>query len=105
SAFGATAQDPAQVGAVDELHREEESPLVEADIVHVDDVRVVERRTKARLVDDEPLVRCARTTGQNRFEHDELLELRDAPLARQVKLPHPTAREVANDFAAAERLG
>ena len=47
-------QQPLQIDALDELHRDEEVPVHFAEIVNADDVRVLEGRGGLRLVQESP---------------------------------------------------
>ena len=90
----------AQVLALDVLHGDEVRPLVDADVVDVRDVRVVEGRSGARLA-LEPLA-VDLVDGQLRREHLD----RDGPLQprvpRPVDLSHPSGPDGAEDLVRAE---
>ena len=88
------AQDPAQVLAVHVLHREEVLAVLEADVVDGGDVRVIERRDEARLVEqhpDEALVRGL--VPEDALQRDELRESADPVDAREEQLRHPAGAQ------------
>ncbi len=96
-------QDPAQILAVDVLHREEELAALFADVVNLDDVLVMQRGCEPRLVDehlDEPLI--ARLLRPNSFDHHVMFESGNAVGPREQYLRHSTGGEVANDLVPAE---
>ena len=86
-----------EILAMDVLHREEELAVVDADVVDLRDVRVLQRRGEPRFVDehrDEAAV--ARELRQDPFDHDQLLEAFDPDRARQIELGHAADRDLTN---------
>ena len=90
------AQHLAHVRAVHVLHREERRVGLGADVVDLDDVRVVERRRQPRLVEEHAQqLGIERVLRQDPLEHDQLLEAFDADAgqrARKISAMPPTAR-------------
>src|SRR5262249_1352825 len=91
--------------ADDVLHRDVRDAVVLVDVVDVDDVRVVEQRADARLVEehlDDP--RIVGELGAQPLDHDFLLEAGHRGLPRQVDPGHAAGRQPADErVAAAER--
>ena len=95
--------DLAQVLADDVLHREEEGAVVVADVVHLRDVGVMQRRRQASLRQQHPdEVLVVRVRREDPLERDQLLEavLRQRP--RHEQLRHPTDREPRQQLVLAE---
>ena len=100
------AHDGAQVLALNVLHRDEVGAVDHAEVEHLHDVRVRERRRDARLVEehlDEPLILVHR--GQDPLDDGELLEAADAALDRQEELGHAPRCELAHERVPAELAG
>ena len=73
--LGASAEHGEQIRAIDQLHDEEQAAIGGVEVVDLDDVRVIEVRRDARLLDehrDEVGVR--RQRGQHPLEHDRPIE-------------------------------
>ena len=94
--------EPPQVGAADELHREVEPVVRLAGLVHRDDVRMVERGLEHRLA-AEPggELRVGREVRREHLQRDRALE---RELRRLVHDAHPAAPEDALDAVAGDRL-
>jgi hypothetical protein len=92
-------QHVAHVLAVHVLHREEVAVADPTDVVDLRDVRMVELRGEAGLVEEhrhETMV--ARVLGHDPLEHHVALEARDADGAREVQLRHPARRQMSEDL-------
>ena len=99
------ADDPAEVLAVDVLHREEVLVVLEADVVDRGDVRVLERGDQPRLVEQhphEPLV--LRLLREDALQRDELREATDAVGAREEQLRHAAGAERSDERVAPQPL-
>ena len=79
-------QDLPQIHALDELHRDEDRPLELAELVHGDDVRVVQLGGDPRLVEEHPdeLV-LLRQVGEDPLDHRQPVVL---GVLREVQLRH-----------------
>lgn len=91
-------------GAVDELHRDEQRAVVDADVVDLDDVRVGEASQRLRLA-ERPLARFVGAVGQRPAYHldgDVAVELR---IAGAKDLAHAACAEPGDDPVAPHRLG
>src|SRR6185312_14107449 len=85
------------------LHREEVVAVLEADVVDLRDVRVVQRRREARFVEEHvDELRVRRELREDALDHGELLEPLDADGAREIELRHPPDRDLANQVVLAQ---
>ena len=91
---------PVERSAVDELEREVGEGVVLADLVDLDDVRMLERCHGLRF-DEEPgqCIGAGVAPREHHLQGDEPVELL---LPRLVDHPHPAAAELAEDFVAAD---
>jgi hypothetical protein len=94
--------------AVDVLHRQEVRVVLEADLEHPGDVRVVQRRRHPRLVEEhlDELLVVAAVAGDD-LDHHLLAAPRPRwrrGVARQVDLGHAAAGEVPDDLVPAQAL-
>ena len=102
--LGRALGNAAQVRPVDELHRDEVVPVRFAEIEDRDDVRMVELRGEAGLVEehvDELLV--AGEMRKNPLEADLLLEPRCSSLPREIDLRHSTGGDELHELVRPER--
>jgi hypothetical protein len=93
----------AQVGALDQLHREVELAVGLSEVEDLDDVAVVQLDGDPRLVDeaaDEPAL--VRLVGEDPLERLDLLEPGDADRLDLVDLGHPTLRDPLEDVVLAD---
>ena len=92
-----------QVFAVDVLHGEEVAALVFADVVDLHQVRVMQGRRQARFIQEHADdVRVLRDLRQDALEHDDLLESRQPPGAREIDLRHPTTGQITKHLVLLE---
>ena len=99
------AEDPADVAAVDVLHRDEVLGADAAELEDLDDVDVVEQRGELRLADER--LDEARVLGEVRqqaLERDHALEAFDAALERAMDRRHTADAEALVDEVRAELL-
>jgi hypothetical protein len=97
------ADQPPEVLPPDVLHGEEVGPVVLADVVDLDDVRVVERRREAGLAEehlDQALV--VGVLLEHALERDELLEAVDRDRPGDEQLRHPAGAEAVEELVLAE---
>jgi hypothetical protein len=97
----ATTTQVVELLAQDVLHRDERHAVVDADVVDVDDVGMVEQRADARFVEkhvDDALF--AAQLGLEPFDGDILIEALHRELAGQVDLGHATDRQLAEQIVA-----
>ena len=86
--------------AFDQLHRDEEVSVGGPDVVHGDDVRVIERRGRARLLLEAgaPLG----VLGKSRREDLDRHLAAETGIARLVDFSHASGAERSNDFVGSE---
>jgi len=102
-ALASEALDRADVLAMDELHREERRACVLVDLVHVSDVRMLERRGEARFVEEHPdEIRIVRDGRQDALDDAQLLEAGRSTNTREIDLGHSAHRELPQDLVLAE---
>jgi hypothetical protein len=98
----AIADDGAERLALEELRQDERVPVVHAEVVHGDDVRVVQRRGGARFELEPPLPGgIARPFRRQHFDRDVAPKLR---VARAVDVAHPSGPERADDLEATDPI-
>ena len=98
-------QEARQRVALDVLHHEVVAAVAGADLEDGDDVRMVDRRREARLVEehlDELLL--AREVRVQALDGDEALEAADAEDAAQENGGHAAGRELGDELVAVEPL-
>ncbi len=84
----------------EQLHHQVAVPVVLADVVDGRDVRMVERRDRARLAFEPPQpVAVGREGGRQDLDRDAAPEPR---IARTIDLAHPAGAEQADDFIRSE---
>ena len=98
----AAREELAQVLALDVLHGDEVRPVVDADVVDVRDVRVVEGRGGARLA-LEPLA-VDLVDGQLRGQHLDRDGAVEPRVPRPVDLPHAAGARGGEDLVRAEAV-
>jgi hypothetical protein len=97
--LGQLAEQRAAVVAVQVLHRVVVEAALLAEVVDVGDVRVIERRGVARLVQEHPHELGVLGEARQDPLHDDVLgEAGQAGHARQVDLGHPADREASHDL-------
>ena len=97
---GAVGQNLAQRSSLDELHRDELDAVRGADVVDRDEIRVVQRRGRARF-----LLEALQPLGVRREGRRENLESElptETRVARAIDLPHPARSERSHDFVGSE---
>ncbi len=88
--LGGAGDQPRQVLAADVLHGEVVAAVVDAEVVDVDDVRMVELRRQARLVEEHvDEIGLRGEVRQNTFHREALLEAARTGPPRQEHLGHP----------------
>ena len=99
------AKELGEARALDELHRQEVRPELDAELVHRDDVRVGQRDGRLRLLDEalHELV-VARELVADLLHDELLLEAARAAQRRQDDARHAAARELALEHVLAEDL-
>ena len=101
----AAAQELRDAHALDELHREEVRPELDAELVHGDDVRVRERDGRLRLLDEAPHeVVVARELVADLLHDELLLEPARAAQRGEHHARHAPARQLALEHVLAEDL-
>ena len=104
-AAGLREQRP-EILAVHVLHREVVNAGVLADLEHLRDVLVIERRREPGLVQEHLDRRdVALALGRDHLQHDVPLEAADAGGARDVDARHPARRQRRQDLVLAETCG
>ena len=96
----AVGENLAQRSSLDELHRDELDAVRGADVVDRDEVRVVQRRGRARF-----LLEAFQPLGVGREGHRENLESElptEPRVARAIDLAHPARSERSHDFVGSE---
>src|SRR6185436_3229192 len=92
----------AEVGALDVLHHDVRRVRIGADFVDGDDVRVVQRRRRARFVGEaRERVAVRRYLRREHLDRDAAAELR---VAGDIHLTHLPRVNGTDDFVATERL-
>ena len=97
------AQHGEQRLALEVLHRDEVAAIGLAEIVDVDDVRVLDQRCDSRLVEqhvDERLLRRERIVDE--LDDDELLEPVRSALDRELDIGHATLADARDELVASE---
>ncbi len=93
-------QAAVQTGAVDELHGEVRSAIVLADVVDLDDVRMLQTRDRFGLGrETSPLAHAGVRAGDDRLDGDRAIQLH---LSRPVDHAHAAASQLAHDFIAGQ---
>jgi hypothetical protein len=88
---------------VDVLHREEVVAFVDADVVDLRDVRVLERGGESRFIEEHRHeARVRHVLGQDALDHHELLEALDAGRPCEVQLGHPADCDLPDQVVLAQ---
>jgi hypothetical protein len=97
------AQHRRQRLALEVLHRDEERAVLLAEVVDVDDVRVLHQRGDPRLLEQHVRqLRPRRQRRSDRLDDDHLLELAGPALTRQVHLRHPALSDPRDELVLTE---
>ncbi len=97
------AQHRRQRLALHQLHDEEVVLAVVADLDDANDVRVIEQRREARLVEEHANeLRVRREVRQDPLDDDEGAKAGNVAGQRQIDLRHAARREASNDLVAPE---
>jgi hypothetical protein len=101
--LGGHAEDLRDILAGDVLHREVELVVLDAEIEHLGDVRVRQRRADPRLLEEHPHEALVLPeVRQDPLQRDELAELPRPGGEREEDLGHPTDRQALHDRVAAD---
>ena len=98
--------DALQVGAVDELHDDEVGVVADADVEHLNAVRVREVRADARLVEEHPdELLLLGQVRENALDGDELLEALESRALGAEHLGHTAGGDALENLVTLGRLG
>ena len=85
-----------QISARDVLHGDEVGPVLLAELVDMDDVRVGEPRRKARLIEEHvDKIDVIREAGKDPLDDHETFETRESRLVREKDLRHSADGDTA----------